>query len=141
LRNPLILKISVANPSFSAKVDDVYRDIENSLEGVECYRLDSSKVTAAAIEFVVVLSSVAAVATIANFLYNIWKDHRDKGQLYVAIDPDRGVQIMISESTSEVEIEEFQRKINKVQVSGQLTKMDQEMLEEIKRKQVWIRTK
>jgi len=135
------LKISVADPSPSAKVDDVYRDIESSLNDSECYRLDGSKVTAAAIEFVVILLSAAAIATIANFLYNVWKDHRDKGQLYVAVDPDKDIQIMISENTSEIEIEDFQRKINRVQSSGKVTQMDQDILEEIKRKRIWIRTK
>jgi len=77
--------------------------------------LDRSKVTAAAIEFVVILSSAAAIATIANFLYNVWKDNRDKGHL--------------------------QRRINNIQASGQLTQMDHEILEEIKQKRIWIRTK
>jgi len=48
----LILKISVANPkSPSSEVDDVYNAIENKLKSGECYRLDRSKVTGAAIEF------------------------------------------------------------------------------------------
>ena len=124
LKNPLMLKISVANPPRSEEVDDVYEAIENKVEGAECYRLNVSGVTAAAIEFLLILSSVANVATIAGLLYQIWKDHKEKGQLYVAVDPDRDVQIMISDRTSEVEIEEFQRKINRIHASGQMTQMD-----------------
>jgi hypothetical protein len=139
LRKPLVLKISVANPSSVEGADDVYASIENGLEGAECYRLDRSKVTAAAIEFVVILSSAAAIATIANFLYNVWKDNRDKGHLYVYLNPD--VQIMIEGQTSMIEIEEIQRRINNIQASGQLTQMDHEILEEIKQKRIWIRTK
>lgn len=141
MRNPLLLKICVANPSSGAKVDEVYRAIEDHLENAQCYRLDRSKVTAAAIDFVVILSSAAAITTIASFLYRIWKDHRDKGELFVTIDPDKGVQIMITDGTSEIEIEDFQKEINKNRKSNQLTKMDEDILEEIKRKRYWIRTK
>jgi len=59
----------------------------------------------------------------------------------VAVDPKKDIQIMISEGTSEIEIEEFQKKINKVHARGQLTQTDEEILEEIKRRRVWIRTK
>lgn len=142
MANPLLLKISVANSKVSSKdVDKIYEDIERNLEGAQCYHLDRTKVTAAAIEFVAILTSAAAIATIANVLYQVWKRHRDEGQLYVAVDPSGGVQIMISEGTAKVEIEELQKKINRVHASGQLTQMDQEMLEEIKRRRIWIRTK
>jgi len=125
----------------SSEVDDVYNAIENKLKSGECYRLDRSKVTGAAIEFIVILTSAAAVATIANFLYQIWKDHKDKGQLYVAVDPDKDVHIMISENTSEIEIEEFQRKINKIYASGQMSQLDRKIIEEIKYRKIWMKKK
>lgn len=46
---------------------------------------------------------------------------------------------MISENTSEIEIEEFQRKINRMHESGQMTQMDEEILEEMKRRRIWIK--
>lgn len=140
MSKPLLLKISVANPT-SPESDSVYSTIENGLKDAECYRLGRSKVTAAAIEFLVILTSAAAVATIANFLYNVWKDNRDKGELYIAIDPDSNTQIMISGKTIEVEIEDFQRKIDMVQRSDKVIQMDQELLDEIRRKRIWIRTR
>ena len=86
MENPLMLKISVAIPPNLEEAIVVYRAIgENVEENAQCYRLDETKVTAAAIEFVVILSSAAAIATIANALYQIWKDHKENGQLYVAV--------------------------------------------------------
>jgi len=122
-----------------AEANEVYKAIEDGLEKAECYRLDSSKVTAAAIEFVVILTSAAAIATIANFLYNVWKDNRDKGQLYVYVNPD--VQIMIKNKTAMIEIEEFQSNVNQAQKTGQQIPMDQEIFDEIKQRRIWIKTK
>lgn len=139
MRKSLVLKISVANPSSIEGADDVYASIENGLESAECYRLDRSKVTAAAIEFVVILTSAAAIATIANFLYNVWKDQRDKGQLYVCVNPD--VQIMIKNKTAMIEIEEFQSKVNQTHKTGQQIPMDKEILDEINQRRIWIKTK
>lgn len=140
MAKPLILKISVADPRVSGEeVDKVYGYIENNLKSAECYRLDRSKVTAAAIEFIAILRDVAAVATIADFLFNVWKYNKDKGKLYVAVDPEKGIQIMISDHTSKIEIEEFQRKTNLANAEGQMNNMDKELLEEIKSQRIWVR--
>ncbi len=141
MTNQLILKISVANPVKSSKeTDEVYKTIENSIEGAQTFRLDRSKVTAAAIEFISILTATGAIAEIASLLYTIWKDHRDKGSLYVSVDSPK-IEIMISSKTTEIEIEEFQRKINKFVESGQITDFDKEILEEIKHRRIWIKTK
>jgi len=50
--------------------------------------------------------------------------------LYVTVNPDKDVHIMISESTSQIEIEEFQRKINRRYASGQMLQIDQKIIEE-----------
>jgi hypothetical protein len=139
---PFVLKVSVANSGSSEEAESVYEAIQENLKDAECYRLRPlDGFGGAAIDFVAILQSAAAIAGIANFVYNVWKNHRKNGQLYVCVDPERGVQIMITDQTTEIEIEEFQKKINSVVASGCLNRMDAEILEDIKRRRIWIKTK
>jgi hypothetical protein len=48
---------------------------------------------------------------------------------------------MITDQTTEIEIEEFQRKINLAVASDRINQMDAGILEDIKRRRTWIRTK
>jgi hypothetical protein len=86
---PFLLKISVANAGSCEEAESVYQAIQDNLKNAECYRLrPSGRFGGAAIEFVAILQSAAAVAGIASFLYTVWKDHRKKGQLCICIDPE-----------------------------------------------------
>jgi len=141
MTNHLVLKICVANPPFGTKVDTVYDVIEKSIEQAEAYRLNRSKVTGAAVELTLVLQATATVATVANLLYNIWKNHKDKGQLYVAADAENRIDIMITETTTKKDLEDFQEKLVKLASSEREVEIYQETMDEVKRTRLWIRTK
>jgi len=141
MENPLVLKLCVADPPYGADVDAVYNAIEKNLEGAEIYRLDKSKVTAAAIEMIVILGAAASIATIAGFLYQIWKDHKDKGSLYVAADPKNGIQQMISDEISDKEIEEFQTKLTKLIKSDRSGQIYEKTILEVRYSKAWVKTK
>ena len=139
---PLLLKICVANPtSDKPEIDKVYSDIVNTIDGTDFYELNRSKVTAAAIEFVAILTSVSAIATIAKVVYDLWKKHNKDGDLYVSVNPEKGIQIMISEKTSAAEIECFQEKINEFYRSEPIGEMDENLLAEFKRERIWLKLK
>jgi hypothetical protein len=141
MENEPLLKISVVNVTSRKKASEIYRTIEHDLRFKACYQLDGSKVTAAAIDFVAVIATVGAFAEIASFLYQLWKDHKEECQLFVAINPDKNVQILISQDTTEKEIQEFQNKINIELNNNQLNSFDKELLFEIKEKKYWIKMK
>jgi hypothetical protein len=96
----LALKISVANPTCGFEVSEVYDELENELLNAEVYRLESTKVTFVAIEFVAILGDVGSVASIAAFLFYIYdtrirpkkRNQKDTCGLYIAIDPENGLQ-------------------------------------------------
>ena len=137
----LILKICVANPKSGVNVNEVYQDISKNLENSQSYLLDSSQVSGAAIELVVLVSGVAAIVTIADFLWKMWEKHKEKGQLYITIDPEKRVNIMISDQTTEKEIQEFQKKIDDYFESGEINKMDEEILYEVENTKIWKKIK
>jgi hypothetical protein len=94
----LALKISVANPVAGLKVSEVYDELEKVLPRADSYRLDSSKVSAAAIEFLTVLYVTGSVTSIAGLLWYVYdskiRPKKAKGNdcgLYIAIDPERGL--------------------------------------------------
>jgi hypothetical protein len=139
---PLLLKICVANPmSDISEIDKVYMDIVNNVGSAEFYQLDRSKVTGAAIEFVAILTSSSAIATIAKIVYEIWKKHKQDGDLYVAVNPEKGIQIMISEKTSAVELQIFQEKINAIYRTEPINALDENLLTEVKKERIWLKLK
>ena len=68
----LALEIAVANSTSGFEVSEVYDALEKELPEAEIYRLDSSKVSAAAIEFIALIGVLGSVATIANLLWYIY---------------------------------------------------------------------
>ncbi len=95
----LALMVTVVNPTYGLEVSEVYDELEKQLPGAEIYCLDSSKVTAAAIEFIALLSVVGSVASIAGVLWYVYDTKirpKKKGQddtcgLYIVIDPEMGL--------------------------------------------------
>ena len=141
MNNPLLIKICAADLSDGKQVDNIYQLIQENPNVTECYRLDGSKVTAAAVDFVIILTSVAATMEIASFLYQLWKDYQKKGQMYVGLNSKKGVQILISKDTRELEIIQFQKKINMEVERDQMNDDDEELLYKIKKEHFWIKTK
>jgi len=141
MENPLVLLLCVADPRPGAAVDAIYNTIEENIESAEIYRLDRSKVTFAAVEMIVILSAAASVATVVSLLYQIWKDHRDKGNLYVGADPKGDIQQMISDKTSDNEIEEFQTKLTKLRKSDRSGQIYEETVLEVRHSKAWRKTK
>ncbi len=137
----LVLRICVANPPYGSKVDTLYDAIEKKVTGAEAYRLDRSKVTAAAIELTLILQATSTIAAIADLLYHVWKDHKDKGQLYVVADPRNKIEIMISRTTTRKDLDEFQRRLIELVSSGRESEIYQETIDEMGRSRIWIKTK
>lgn len=141
LTKSLIVKICLADSASKNAPDEVYTAIESNPKIEECYRLDGTKVTAAAIDFVAIIASIGAISEIVNLFYQIWKDHKDKGKLYVGINPNRGIQLLISKDTTENDLQEFQQKIIAELKNTELNSIDKQLLLEIKETRYWIKTK
>jgi hypothetical protein len=106
--------MAVANPTPEIDVAEVYGEIEKSFSGAAIYRLDSSKVSAAAIEIVVLLSVVGSIASVASLLWQVYdhtvgrkKKPTDDCGLYIAIVPEKGLHWWVGKEF--LSLEDFQR--------------------------------
>ena len=121
MNKQLALQIVVANPTPEINVSEVYGEFEKWRNNAEVYRLDSSKVTSAAIELITLLNIVGSVASIAGFLWYIYdtkirpKRDRQDTSLYVAVDPKENLHWLLGKDFLDKDtfINDFTMKVEK----------------------------
>lgn len=97
------LMLSVANPNSTDVCENVYTEISTNFpDSAGDYRLDAKGgIVAASIEYVVLLSAVGSVASVASLLwqaYDKWiAPKKDRSSLYVCIDPQRDLHWMLGD--------------------------------------------
>jgi hypothetical protein len=97
------LMISVANGAY-AEAENVYEEISSNLPAAtDDYCLDSrGGITGAAVDYVVLLSVVGSVASVASLLWQAYEKwiapRHDRGSLYICIDPKKDLQWMLGEA-------------------------------------------
>ncbi len=126
MNRKLVLKISVANTAAGISSAEVYDELERVLPQALSYRLDSAKVTAAAVEFLSILQVAGSVASIAGFLWYVYdrkigskKDRRNDSGLYITIDPEHGLHWLLGKDFNSKEdfITDFAVKVDRFLVS------------------------
>ena len=146
----LALEIVVANATYGLEVSEVYDAVEKELPEAKIYRLDSSKVNLAAIEFIALFGAVGSVVSIAEVLWRIYdtkirpkkKGQEDTCGLYIAIDPEIGLHWWIGKDFLDENefIKDFTMKVEKYMRTDRLD----ETYERIKFEvcgDIWIRRK
>jgi len=69
MTSPIAIKIALANLSDEIDTEEIYQYIESNSNDLETYQLDSTKVTAAAIDYIAILSIVGSIASTASLLW------------------------------------------------------------------------
>jgi len=62
---------------------------------------------AAAIDWNILIFSAQLVEPVIRIIYMVWKDRRRNSSLYLGIDPEKDLQIMIDVDTSEADVTVF----------------------------------
>jgi hypothetical protein len=75
MTSPIPIKIALANLGGSVDVDEIYQYIESNSNDLETYELDSSKVTAAAIDYIAILNAAGSVASLASLLWMAYEKY------------------------------------------------------------------
>lgn len=153
MTKPLAIQISLANLSGRVGPEDVYRFIESTGEDIETYKLDSRKVSAAAIDYVVLLCAAGSVASLASLLWMAYEKFiaptkstpSDQAGIYVVLRRPDGslVEFFIGKEYKDRElfIGDFTATVTALRDSGDSQVHYQEVIFEVKRSGLWIKRK
>ncbi|MFN3654851.1 MAG: hypothetical protein ACK4TO_05940 [Candidatus Nitrosotenuis sp.] len=109
----MFFQISVAN---IVKMEDdlsfLYDKFEENFENCRAFR---GKASAAAIdqriEFIV--NDDSDIEKITNALYYIWKFYMDRCELYIAVEPEKDAQIMLTKNTTPTDLKNFVEEVDR----------------------------
>lgn len=113
MANPVAIQIALANLSGRVSSEVIYNFIESASDNIETYELDSTKVSAAAIEYVVLLSVAGSIASLATLLWMVYdkfiaptkRSSSDEAGIYVVLRrPDGNLVEFLSERTTKIAI-------------------------------------
>jgi hypothetical protein len=146
------IKIALANVGDLADPGEIFKFIETGSTDLETYELDGSKVTAAAIDYLAILSAVGSVASVASLLWMAYekfiasrkRPESDAG-LYIVISltEHEHIEFWIGKTHKDREkfIKEFTVKVTAFRKTRQAQKELEEMKRDIARSGVWKKRK
>lgn len=153
MAKPLAIQLAFANLSGRVDPKSVYRFIESTGGDIETYELDSRKVSAAAIDYVLLLGAAGSVASLASLLWMAYEKFiaptkstpADQAGIHVALHQSDGslVEFFIGKEYKDRElfIGDFTSTVTALRESGDSEAHYQEVSVEVKRSGLWIRRK
>lgn len=153
MANPVAIQIALANLSGRVSSEVIYNFIESASDNIETYELDSTKVSAAAIEYVVLLSVAGSIASLATLLWMVYdkfiaptkRSSSDEAGIYVVLRRPDGnlVEFFIGKDYKDrdIFIEDFKTTITELRNSSDYLPEYQKVILEIQRTGLWIKRK
>jgi len=152
MESSLAIKIALANTGHDVNPNEVYNYIESNSKEIEAYQLDSTKVTAAAIDYILLLSAVGSAASIASLLWMAYdkfiapkKKHNATAGLYIVIhlsDKER-IEFWIGNThiAKDEFIKEFTSKVTTFRNTKEARKEFEATKQQVSRSGNWIKRK
>lgn len=149
MAKPIVLKIALANLQAETDPEAIFDFIEANGVDIETYRLDSKKVSAAAIDYVLVLSAVGSVASVAQLLWMAYdrfiaakkRRESDTEGIYIHLDSGGNSKFWLGnhDRDKELFIETFTKKVSKFRETERAEDLYQKTQEDIRQSGIWIR--
>ena len=156
MKSPIAIQISVANVGSLIKPEELYDFIERNTADVKSYYLDASRAKGhvlAAIEYVMILSAVGSVASIASLLWMAYdkfiaekkRNPDDTAGLYIAIEHPDGTlyQFWLGNEYKDRElfIEEFTEKMESLRDDERVAEFTHQKIQELEALDLIVRRK
>lgn len=156
MSNPLALQIALANLGYlndKPDIEEIYNFIESEIVNIETYQLDSKKVSAAAIDYVILLGVVGSVASIASILWMTYEkfiapkkaNDKDNSGIYITMRKPDGslIEFWIGNEykNRDIFIKDFTHEVSNFKESGDSIQHFHETSIEVKNSGHWIQRK
>ena len=157
MKHPVPLQMALANVNQRVDLDEIYGFIESHADNIQTFWLDPEKtrggLVAAAIEYIVLLSAVGSVASIAALLWMAYDkfigqkktSNEDDAGLYISVQHPDGTRYNFwlgkEYKDRDIFIEEFTEKVEELQEHPDTPAKTEELMASIVHDDLWTQRK